>query len=62
MASSGAVPTPDPTAPLVGQSPAMHALRTQIRHLATFDTLPLRARDQPLRSPAAPSPGSAVWA
>jgi DNA-binding NtrC family response regulator/predicted ATPase/class 3 adenylate cyclase len=39
MASAGAVPAPDPTAPLVGQSPAMHALRTQIRHLARFDTL-----------------------
>ena len=39
MASSGAVPAPDPTAPLVGQSSAMQALRAQLRHLATFDTL-----------------------
>src|SRR5438093_9232515 len=31
-------PAPDPTAQLVGQSPAMHALRTQLRHLVTFDT------------------------
>src|SRR5262249_9979974 len=31
-----------PTAPadrLVGQSPVLHALRTQIQHLATFDEL-----------------------
>src|SRR5262249_11025204 len=39
MASSGSLPAPDPTAQLVGQSPAMQALRTQIRHLAPFDTL-----------------------
>ena len=39
MTSSASTPGPDPTAPLVGQSPAMQALRTQIRHLATFDTL-----------------------
>jgi len=39
MASSGSLSAPDPTAPLVGQSPAMHTLRTQLRHLATFDTL-----------------------
>src|SRR5262249_57767720 len=39
MASSGSLPAPDPTAQLVGQSPAMQALHTQIRHLAPFDTL-----------------------
>jgi hypothetical protein len=30
---------PDPTARLVGDSPAIQALRAQIRHLAAFDTL-----------------------
>src|SRR5499425_489039 len=39
MASSGSLPAPDPTAQLVGQSPAMVALRAQLRHLAAFDTL-----------------------
>src|SRR5262245_45833377 len=39
MARATSVPGPDPTAPLVGQSPAMQALRTQLRHLAIFDTL-----------------------
>src|SRR5712691_213172 len=39
MARSASVPGSAPTAQLVGQSPAMHALRTQLRHLATFDTL-----------------------
>jgi two-component system response regulator AtoC len=39
MTSSESAPAPDPTAPLVGQSPAIQALRTQIRHLAPFDTL-----------------------
>src|SRR5262249_36622317 len=39
MADSESVPAPDPTAQLVGQPPAMQALRPQIRHLATFDTL-----------------------
>jgi len=39
MASAGSIPAPDPTAPLVGQSLAMQALRTHIRHLARFDTL-----------------------
>jgi transcriptional regulator with PAS, ATPase and Fis domain len=35
MASSGALP--DPAAQLVGRSPAMHALRTQLCHLAPDD-------------------------
>src|SRR5262249_3413270 len=39
MARSASDPGSDPTAQLVGPSPAMHALRTQLRHLATFDTL-----------------------
>src|SRR5262245_13861799 len=30
---------PDPLDRLVGQSPAIQALRTQIRHLAAFDTI-----------------------
>ena len=32
-------PAQHPTARLTGQSPAMVALRTQIRHLARFDTV-----------------------
>jgi two-component system, NtrC family, response regulator PilR len=39
MASTGAGSVTDPTAQLVGQSALMQALRTQLRHLATFDTL-----------------------
>jgi transcriptional regulator with PAS, ATPase and Fis domain len=39
MARSVSTPGPDPTAQLVGPSPAMQTLRTQLRHLATFDTL-----------------------
>jgi transcriptional regulator with AAA-type ATPase domain len=39
MPSSESASAPDPTTALVGQSPAMHALRTQLRHLATFDML-----------------------
>ena len=39
MTRSASTPGPEPTAPLVGQAPAMQTLRTQIRHLATFDTL-----------------------
>src|SRR5262249_22110015 len=39
MARAASTPGPDPTAQLVGQSPAMQTLRAQIRHLATFDTL-----------------------
>jgi len=30
---------PDPTARLVGDSPAIQAVRAQLRHLAAFDTL-----------------------
>jgi DNA-binding NtrC family response regulator len=39
MANLESAPAPDSTAQLVGQSPIMQALRMQLRHLATFDTL-----------------------
>ena len=39
MGSSGPPAAPHPTARLVGTDPAMEALRAQIRHLATFDTV-----------------------
>ena len=39
MAHLRPVPATDPTARLVGQSPAMQALRIQLRHLAAFDTV-----------------------
>src|SRR5262245_1911394 len=39
MTRSASTPGLDPTAPLVGPSLPMQTLRTQIRHLATFDTL-----------------------
>jgi DNA-binding NtrC family response regulator len=39
MARSPQGSPPDPTARLVGRSPAIEALRAQIRHLAAFDTV-----------------------
>ena len=39
MASRPQGTPPDPTARLLGHSPAIQALRAQIRHLAAFDTL-----------------------
>jgi len=39
MAQSDPVPHAHPTDRIVGHAPAIHALRTQIRHLATFDTI-----------------------
>ena len=39
MGSAGLHAAPHPTARLVGTAPAMAALRAQIRHLATFDTV-----------------------
>jgi DNA-binding NtrC family response regulator/predicted ATPase len=39
MAREAALPVHHPTARLVGQTPAMQALRTQIHHLAAFDTV-----------------------
>jgi DNA-binding NtrC family response regulator len=39
MAHLRPVPATDPTARLVGQSPAIQALRIQLRHLAAFDTV-----------------------
>jgi two-component system, NtrC family, response regulator AtoC len=39
MARPRLIPFVQPTERLVGQAPAMVALRTQIRHLVTFDTL-----------------------
>ena len=39
MASPPPGSTPDPTTRLVGQFPAIQALRAQIRHLAAFDTV-----------------------
>ena len=39
MAQPPPVSPLDPTERLVGQSPAIHALRTQIRHFAVFDTV-----------------------
>src|SRR6266850_881725 len=39
MAYSRPLPAAHPTTRLIGQSPAISALRAQIHHLATFDTL-----------------------
>src|SRR6059036_2690620 len=39
MAQSGPVPRAHPTDRIVGNSPVIHALRAQICHLATFDTV-----------------------
>ncbi len=39
MARPRLVPPTDPTARLVGQAPAIEALRAQIRHLAVFDSI-----------------------
>jgi Sigma-54 interaction domain len=39
MARPHLIPALHPTERLIGQAPAIAALRTQIRHLATFDTL-----------------------
>lgn len=39
MSDSDPNPVDHPTHRLVGNSPAMAALRAQIRHLAPFDTL-----------------------
>ena len=39
MAQSGPVPPAHPTDRIVGHAPAIDALRAQIRHLATFDTV-----------------------
>ena len=39
MAQSDPVPHAHPTDRIVGHAPTIQALRTQIRHLATFDTI-----------------------
>jgi DNA-binding NtrC family response regulator len=39
MAHRPLIPAAHPTERLVGEAPAIGALRAQIRHLATFDTL-----------------------
>lgn len=36
---AGSTASPDPTARLLGYSPATQLLRIQLRHLATFDTV-----------------------
>ncbi len=45
MPLSRPLPLDPPTERLVGNAPAIQALRTQIRHLAAFDTLGRRLDD-----------------